>query len=379
MKILFILPEYPPHNIGGGGATAKKLVEKLNELGHELVVFYGYYPNTDWSAEIKKYENKGITFYQVPQIPYPKSKPFLRTYMPPTFRAHRQMKKIISSIKADGVNIQGYGLISTNLASRILRKQNIKYNLTMMGYPDTPYQSLPTKLFWKYFYIPFLMDPTMNNASKIICKSNFVRQNPHNTYKDESVVIPNGFAIEDYQDIQKEFDIREKHSISEDEKVILSLGRISEMKGFQEIITRIPKFLEKGVKVRYLIAGTDEGYKKTLDNLIKDYKVEKYVNFIGQINLKQKRQYLDQCDYFAASSLFEWFGNIAIEGAYFDKLVLTSNKGDFKDILKDYNKKVIFYEDDFVEQCLKKENIKGNFDVSKYNWENVAKQYIDSF
>jgi glycogen synthase len=50
MKILLGVPEYPPHNIGGGGEIFRQLAKNYLELGHEVVVVYGYYPNRDMFA-----------------------------------------------------------------------------------------------------------------------------------------------------------------------------------------------------------------------------------------------------------------------------------------------------------------------------------------
>lgn len=309
MKILLGVPEYPPNHIGGGGEVFKNLAENYKKLGYNVVVIFGYYPSETWRDRIKEFiDQNEIKFYQIPEIPYPKTMPFLRTVMPPNFKSWRQLKKIIEKEKPDIAHLHGYGLIFVNILARILRKQKINYIFTLHGYPETQNKSNSlVKLIWM-LYIKFVMNKTLKFAKDITCVSETIKNDRRNIFPEKSVVIYNGINLADFESTKEEIDIRKKHGISPDAKIIFSLGRIAEMKGFQNIIKLIPKFISQGRQVSYLIAGEDDGYKKGLERLIEKLNVQKNVKFVGFLDLETKKQYLEQCDIFAIPSLWEPFG-----------------------------------------------------------------------
>ena len=138
MKILLGVPEYPPYHIGGGGEVFKNLAENYKELGYEIVVVYGYYPTNSWNENIKEWtDKKGIKFYQIPEIPYPKSMPFLRTVMPCNLKAWLKLRKIVKKENPDVAHLHGYGLLFVNILSKILYKLKTKYIFTIHGYPES--------------------------------------------------------------------------------------------------------------------------------------------------------------------------------------------------------------------------------------------------
>lgn len=380
MKILLGVPEYLPYHIGGGGEVFKNLAENYKKLGYEVVVVYGYYPTKSWNEDIKEYtDENGIKFYQVPEIPYPKSMPFLRTVMPCNFKAWLKLKKIIRKEKPDIAHLHGYGLVFINILSRILYKLKIKYIFTIHGYPETQNKNnFLVKAIWS-LYIKFTMNQTLKRAFKITCISDYIKNDKRNICKEKSITIFNGINLEDFKNVKNDIDIRKKYNIDNDTKIIFSLGRISEMKGFQEIIKLIPRLFERDIKVKYLIAGDDDGYKKELNKLIEKLDLENCVEFVGFLDLETKKQYIKQCDIFAVPSLWEPFGLVVLEGMIYDKMILTTGRGAIREVLDGYNKKVFLDEEDFIEQLEQKSNIETDFDFIRFNWKNIANLYLNNF
>ena len=378
MKILLGVPEYPPYHVGGGGEVYKNLAENYKKLGHEVAVIYGYYPTKSWSEDIKEYlDENGIKFYQIPEIPYPKSMPFLRTVMPCNLKAYFKLKKIIEKEKPDVAHLHGYGLFFMNILASKLYKQNIRYIFTIHGYPETQNKSIFfIRKIWDV-YVRFIMNKTLRRAKKITCVSNFIKNDPRNILQSNSVVIYNGINFKDFENVKSDIDIRQKYNINTDTKIIFSLGRIAEMKGFQDVIKKIPEFLSKGVNVKYLIAGDDDGYKKNLEDLIEKLNLKEYVEFVGFLDLETKKQYISQCDIFAIPSLWEPFGLVALEGMVFNKIVLTSNLDGLAEVLKDYLNKILLYEDRVFEKVLLQKIIPANRNIyNKYDYNLIVRSYL---
>jgi len=379
MKILLGVPEYQPYHVGGGGEVYKQLAENYKKLGNEVVVIYGYYPTNSWSEEIKEYTKDGIKFYQIPEIPYPKSMPFLRTVMPPNPKSWFKLKAIIKKENPDVAHLHGYGFLLVNKLAKILKKQKVKYIFTLHGYPETQNKkNFLIKLIWKY-YIKFIMNKTLRNSKGVTGISNYITKDLRNICQNKSITVYNGINLEDYKHTLKKINIRKKHNINDKTLVIFSLGRLSEMKGFQEVIKLLPKFQEKKITVKYLIAGEDDGYKKDLIKLIKELNQKDNVEFLGFLDLETKKQYLKQCDIFAIPSLWEPFGLVALEGMIYNKVILTTEIEGLKEILKNYSKKVNLYNSKFIEELNIKKKIKTETDLKRFDWKIISKNYLEMF
>lgn len=379
MKILLVVPEYPPYHIGGGGEVFKNLAENYRRLGHEVTVIYGYYPTKTWSDEIIEYQDKnGIKFIQIPEIPYLKSMLFLKTAMPLNFRSLLKIKNIIEKENPDFAHLHGYGLIFINIVAMTLQKLNIKYIFTIHGYPEKPNKSnIFIRLIWN-IYVKVIMNRTLKGAKKITCVSNYVKEDKRNIFPEKSVVIFNGLNFSDFNESKEDINIRKKHDISEKTKIIFSLGRITEMKGFQNVIKLIPRLLEQGVDIRYLIAGNDDGYKNTLDALIKKVGVENSVIFVGFLDLEEKKQYLKQCDIFAVPSLWEPFGLVGLEGMVYNKIILTSNTGGLKEVFRDYKNIITIEDADIIGKFITYKAKPANQDLfRRFDYSLITKLYLD--
>jgi glycosyltransferase involved in cell wall biosynthesis len=181
----------------------------------------------------------------------------------------------------------------------------------------------------------------------------------------------------DFKDFKEDAILNEYYDIKKNELIILSLGRITKMKGFQNIIKLIPKLKKQNLSIKYLIAGNDDGYKQELIKLIKKLNLIKNVIFVGFLNHEEKKQYINECDIFAIPSLWEPFGLVALEGMLFNKVIISTEIGGLKEVLKNYNKKINLKDKNLFKLLESKKKLQGNFDSNIYNWENISKLYLD--
>ena len=223
------------------------------------------------------------------------------------------------------------------------------------------------------------MNQTLKRASKITCISDYIKNDKRNICKEKSVIIFNGINFDDFKNVKDDINIRKKHNIKSDVKIIFSLGQIAKMKGYQEVIKRISDFLRKGVKIKYLIAGEDDGYRKELDELINKLNLKNNVEFVHFLDLETKKQYVKQCDIYAVPSLWEPFGLVVLEGMIFDKVILTTGNGAIREVLDGYDKKVFLDNEDFIQELNQKDKIKTSFDFVKFDWKNIINLYNNLF
>ena len=386
MKILLGVPEYPPFNVGGGGEVFKNLAENYKKLGHDVIILYGYYPTKSWWEDIIEYtDEKGIKFYRIPEIPYPKSLPYLRTAMPPNLNVLLKLKRIIQKEKPDIAHLHGYGLIFINILSKILYNLKIKFIFTIHGYPETPNsKGLSVKVIY-YLYLKIFMKFTLKNSFKITGVSDYISFDKKiEKYNGKIITILNGINQDEYTEDKgnQNFDIYRNLNLSKDKDItIFSMGRISKMKGFHLIIEKMRFFIDKGINIHYIITGVDDGYLVELKKLIYNYELNNNVHFLGWVDKKDLISLLYQCDIFSIPSLWDPCPIAAFEGMACNKFIITTEAGGIKEILKEYPYKINIYDNNFNEKMLDnltkmKYIINKRVDISTMSWKNIAKKYL---
>ena len=136
-----------------------------------------------------------------------------------------------------------------------------------------------------------------------------------NTFPGANViVIPNGINITDYQQSpglsRAQYFVRFGLSLPEDTKVIVSMGRLHEVKAFPLLIQSFALLLEEMPKVALLIAGRDDGVGAQLRTLINDLELAENAFLLGDVSGDKKTDFMSGADLFALTSYSENFGNV---------------------------------------------------------------------
>ncbi len=126
-------------------------------------------------------------------------------------------------------------------------------------------------------------------------------------------------------------DLRDSLDIRAHEKLILSVGRLSRRKGFDQMIRAVARLKAQGVPVRYVIAGIGED-ADYLDGLIREHDLQSIVHRIGAVTDRDLPRWMNACDFFAMPNREingdnEGFGMVFIEAAACAKPVLAGNSG----------------------------------------------------
>jgi glycosyltransferase involved in cell wall biosynthesis len=130
-------------------------------------------------------------------------------------------------------------------------------------------------------------------------------------------IIPNGIDTNDYDDIElrdradylkkfTRFDLGKK-------SVITSMGRIHAKKGFDILIDCFNSLFLKGFDGVLLIAGKDDGYKIFLEERVAELQLGARIFFVGELDGKDKLEFLSGSDLFVLPSHSENFGNVYLE------------------------------------------------------------------
>ncbi|MFA6410617.1 MAG: glycosyltransferase family 4 protein [Candidatus Buchananbacteria bacterium] len=117
-----------------------------------------------------------------------------------------------------------------------------------------------------------------------------------------------------------------------DKKILLTVGRLVERKGHDQVILALPKIIKQVPNLVYLIAGAGP-QKPVLQNLVDQNGLRDVVKFIGQASKEELTIFYQICDVFIMPSRqlengdVEGFGIVYLEANSFGKPVIGGKSG----------------------------------------------------
>ena len=208
--------------------------------------------------------------------------------------------------------------------------------------------------------------------------------------EDRIEIVPLGINIEEYSDLPEEGIFREKFNISKDDKLIIFIGRVHEIKGLDLLIDAFKELADSVSDVKLAIVGPDDGYMDALNLRIAECGLSDKVIVTGPLYKREKQEALVDCDLFVMPSKYESFTTSGLEAMACGKpLVLTKNNhihdwvdgsvglacDDDKMSLKDAMAEVLF-----DEELSKKFGMNGRRLIQeKYNWDMINEQILNIY
>lgn len=141
-------------------------------------------------------------------------------------------------------------------------------------------------------------------------------------------------------------DIRSKHGLPEDSRIVLYLSRIMEMKGLDILINAFDKIADNNPNTCLLIGG-DGGFKQYCEDLAKTKKSSNRIKFIGKVQPSVRASYFREADLLVLPT-HEDHGEIEIWGLVVNEcleqgcpVVATTAVGSTYDLINDSCGKVV--------------------------------------
>jgi len=242
-----------------------------------------------------------------------------------------------------------------------------------------------------------LIPKCVSKLDKIICISKATKEQciNRNIPENKIVVIPNGVSDIFYMKEDKKIlrrALSEKLGIKlENKKIILSVGRLIERKGFHWFIEDVlPRIITERNDIIYLIAG-DGSLKNEIKDSINKVKMEKHAILLGRISEDTLKSLYNSSDLLLMPNIhvdgdMEGFGIVGLEAGSCGLPVIASNIEGIKDFVENevtgflVGSKNI---DEFIERIKMADNFL-NKDIRKrvlmkYEWPHITKKYLDIF
>jgi len=126
-------------------------------------------------------------------------------------------------------------------------------------------------------------------------------------------------------------DLRESVGVGAAGKLILSVGRLSRRKGFDQVIKSLPAMVQAGLDVQYTLIGIGEDQDYLLD-LASEHGVADRVHLLGHVSAADLPRWYNACDVFAMPNReingdTEGFGMVFIEAAACGKPAIAGMAG----------------------------------------------------
>lgn len=305
MKILHITPNYVPAYSHGGPVVSVHILNKwLVKLGADVTV---YTTNIDGNKKLDVPLSQEVIIDGVKVF-----------YFPLTFRAweysnaiHQVLKKNIKNF--DVIHITSVFLSASTLGAYYAKKYKKPFIISPRG--NFMKQTYGSKSLKKVIYTHLIEKFALKNASAIHFTSDVEKRDYRETkfpFK-KAIVIPNPFEDEN-PDLVRSNLFRGEWGIKEDTEIVLFVGRLNWVKGFDTLVPAFADVLKERPNTVLVIAGPDEaGYEAKIKSQISNLKINEKVIFTGLISGEEKKAALQESDVFVLPSFSESFSMATIE------------------------------------------------------------------
>lgn len=126
-------------------------------------------------------------------------------------------------------------------------------------------------------------------------------------------------------------ELRQSVGVTDAGKLILSVGRLSRRKGFDQVIQALPALIHAGLDIQYVLIGIGEDYDYLLD-LARKHGVADRVHLLGHVSDDDLPRWYNACDVFIMPNReingdTEGFGMVFIEAAACGKPAIAGQAG----------------------------------------------------
>ena len=173
----------------------------------------------------------------------------------------------------------------------------------------------------------------LRHADTVIANSDYTREELLKLGVQESRIglINPGVDTERFRPGLPFADLYAQLGLGTDQRLLLSVGRLSRRKGFDAVIKTLPHLLAEGFQVHYALIGIGEDYDYLMA-LAKECGVEAYVHPLGHVSPDDLPRWYNACDLFLMPNReiqgdTEGFGMVFIEAAACGKPAIAGNVG----------------------------------------------------
>lgn len=179
----------------------------------------------------------------------------------------------------------------------------------------------------------------LENAARIFSVSDSLKRHVVSlgAQEDKIEVIGNGVDTKKFYPIDK-LKAREAFGLTEQAKVLISVGALVDRKGYHRVIEVMPALLEEIPDLVYLIVGgaSPEGNNRSyLEQQVARLNLSDHVRFLGPLPSDELKYPLSAADVFVLATANEGWANVFLEAMACGLPVVTTDVGGNKEVVPD--------------------------------------------
>lgn len=318
LKIGFFTPNFvPAWRFGGPVNTAYELGKELIQRGHQVNIY---------CTDVSNWENKRVTkkrdIIQGMKVYYFRNINNKLASKYKLFLPFEMRKYIHSEIeKLDIIHIQDvYTIITFWIHNSIKNKRKPLFM--------TPFGGLTPLVQDKYYLFRKLINKLVIKQLKyadLVFAQTVEEKEILEKYGLSNVeILENGINHKQFQNLPPKNIFRKKYNFSNDDLIILYLGRINQIKGLKYLIEAF-SYLNNKKNIKLVIIGPDDNYLDKLLNLIKKSRLKSIVKILGFVPKHEKIEALAGSDIFCLPSNYDCCPNSMLEALASGLPVITTN------------------------------------------------------
>ncbi|MTI46835.1 MAG: glycosyltransferase [Firmicutes bacterium] len=214
------------------------------------------------------------------------------------------------------------------LVSKIFLRKKLIWNIRHSNLDKSANKRTTFLLIRINSYLSTLVDKITYNSKKA-----YENHNKIGYSGKEQIIIPNGFEVDKFK-FEKAYrkKIRSELSLTDDDKIIITVGRWDIQKDYPTLIKALKLTKEKNNEFKMIMVGTNlSGRNKDLVELIDSNDLQENILLLGrQDNIPEL---LSAADIYVSSSLGESFSNSIGEAMACGLRCIVTDVGDSKDIV----------------------------------------------
>jgi glycosyltransferase involved in cell wall biosynthesis len=215
----------------------------------------------------------------------------------------------------------------------------------------------------------------MHQADKLIAVSNIeVKQyEDMGNSRDRIVTVPNGIDVEEFRILPPRGEFRKQYNIKPDEKIVLYLGRIHEIKGLELLAKAFARLNRQDTTL--VITGYDDGYKSKFTALTEELGIACRILYTGAAYGIDKLRIYTDADVYVLPSRYEIFGITVLEALACGTPVIVTDRCGLKDIVHDEYGMTVLYDKVKLADAMLKIIKDDTMELFRYKRKALAQQY----
>ncbi|MGX7417601.1 glycosyltransferase family 4 protein [Carnobacterium gallinarum] len=325
MNIGIFTDTYFPQ-ISGVATSIAMLQKELTNRGHQVYIFTTSNPEAN---DIEDYPN----VYRIPSIPF-----LFYTERRISYVSSRKITRLVEELKLDIIHTQtefSLGVIGQKVAQ--------KYNLPLLHTYHTMYEDylhyiangkLLTKPMVKY-----LMQSFCQKADIVIAPTEKVKLTLEKYQICRPIkIIPTGIDFQSFEQTdylqQQTNELKKELGLSEDDFVLVWLGRVAYEKNLEEILRELPAILMEQSNTKLVIVG-DGPAKKDSEKIVQELGLNEVVQFLGEQNWENINKFYQLGNAFISASTTETQGLTYIEALASNLPVIAKRDSSIEQLIVD--------------------------------------------